>query len=110
MFLNSSCRMLSVDYVALLNLGALPALLRLTSAHLSQICWGHCSPAQRRGAFTALLDSASHCTPARLLEARLLLAEQDQAGAVALTGALLKSQPGHVEALVLRGLVWPTSA
>ncbi|KAK9794626.1 hypothetical protein WJX73_001573 [Symbiochloris irregularis] len=61
------------------------------------------SPAQRRTAFTSLLTLAPACTPARLLEAGLLMAEQDHAGAIALTGVLLKSQPGHVEALVLRG-------
>ncbi|MCJ1467072.1 hypothetical protein MMC07_005694 [Pseudocyphellaria aurata] len=108
--------------------GTIPFRSTLSSSALAQL-WPPAGPAATRKALAAVFAVAPDCLPAKLLEARLMLQEGDHGahaaqaeqvrlaapppidgmymstGVVAMTGQLLKGQPGNVEALLLRGQV-----
>ncbi|KAK9811786.1 hypothetical protein WJX72_009936 [[Myrmecia] bisecta] len=54
----------------------------------------------------AVFEVAQDCIEAKLVEANLLLADQDYGGVAAVTGHLLKGEPGNIEALYLRGTAY----
>eukprot|EP00878_Enallax_costatus_P025984 GHUV01027850.1.p1 GENE.GHUV01027850.1~~GHUV01027850.1.p1 ORF type:complete len:365 (+),score=138.23 GHUV01027850.1:272-1366(+) len=77
---------------------------------LEQITTSAAAGAVNAVAAQALLDkvykTAPDCIPAQLLEAKLMMAQKKYEEAIAATGRIVKSSPGHLEALTLRGLAY----
>ena len=42
-----------------------------------------------------VLDAAAYCAEAKLMEVQLLMEEKDYAGVAAMTGQIIKAEPGH---------------